>query len=259
MIDSLAFVGLLVVVMTIAGAVNGVAGFGFAVVATMALATVVDPATAVVFMISPILGVNISLVGELSGEQVRTCGRRFAPLLIAAFVGMLAGLVVLDVLPDAPLRVGLGLISLAFVASVQETVRLPTLERTREACFVESSAGMVAVGAVSGIVFGATNVGVQLVAYLKSCNLSHGLFIGVTAMVFLGLNGVRVIAAGLLGLYPDSIVFIASIGATVPAVAGVGIGKRLRDRISQRLRRTLVLFLLTVIGVRLLLGGLGIA
>ena len=45
--------GAVLVVVLVAGAVNGVAGFGFALVGTMALATVVEPATAVVFMILP--------------------------------------------------------------------------------------------------------------------------------------------------------------------------------------------------------------
>lgn len=258
MIDSLAFAGALLGVVVLAGAVNGLAGFGFAVVATMALATAVDPASAVVFMIVPILGVNLSLVGDLSVEQLRTCGRRFAPLLIAALAGMIAGMVTLDAIPDAPLRVGLGLITLAFVVSVQQAVSLPALGRAKEACYVESPAGMAGVGAVSGLLFGATNVGVQLVAYLKSCNLPHGLFVGVTAMIFLGLNSVRVGAAGALGLYPDLALFLASVVATIPAVGGVLIGKRLRHRIGERLRRRIVLSLLTIIGIRLILGGTGV-
>ena len=48
-------VGLVALVIVAAGVINGVAGFGFALIGTMALATAVDPATAVVFMIVPIL------------------------------------------------------------------------------------------------------------------------------------------------------------------------------------------------------------
>jgi len=252
-------VGVVVAVVFVAGAVNGVAGFGFALVGTMALATTVDPAVAVVFMILPILSVNLSLVGDLSADQLRTCGRRFAPLMGAGLVGTVAGLIALDVVPAGPLRVGLGVLSLAFVANAQEAVRLPGLERAKEGCFVESPAAMAAVGGVSGLLFGGTNVGVQLVAYLRSCELSHGLFVGVVALVFLGLNGVRVVAAGALGLYPNATVVAASAAASVPAAAGVAAGKRLRDRVTERQRRAAVLALLTVIGVRLVLGGLGVA
>ena len=69
----IAVVGIIVV----AGAVNGLAGFGFALVGTMALATAINPTQAVVFMIIPILAVNLSLVGELSGSELLVAlGRR---------------------------------------------------------------------------------------------------------------------------------------------------------------------------------------
>ena len=246
-------------VIVVAGAVNGLAGFGFALVGTMALATAIDPATAVVFMIAPILGVNLSLIRDLSVEELRTCGRRFAPLMLAALVGTLLGLVVLERVPQGPLKVGLGAISLAFVASAQNAVPLPGLDRAREGCFVESTPAMIGVGAVSGLLFGGTNVGVQLIAYLRSCDLSHGVFVGVVAMVFLGLNGVRIGAAGALGLYPSTAIALASAVAVLPAVAGVAVGKRLRSTVGERHRRMVVLGMLTVIGVRLVLGGLGVA
>jgi uncharacterized membrane protein YfcA len=246
-------------VLLVAGAVNGVAGFGFAIVGTMVLATVFDPATAVVFMILPILSVNLSLVRELSIPELKSCGRRFTPLLLSALVGTVAGMAVLDRLPNAPLRIGLGLISLAFVLNAQRVVPIPGLERAKEGCFVESTPAMVGVGSVSGLLFGGTNVGVQLIAYVRSCDLSHGVFVGVVALVFLGLNGIRVVAAGALGLYPDSTVFVASIIAAIPALLGVAVGKRFRDRVGERLRRAVVLTLLSIIGVRLVLGGAGIA
>ena len=244
-------------VVAVAGAVNGVAGFGFAVVGTMALATALDPAAAVVFMIVPILAVNLALVGGLSREELRSCGARFAPLLVAALVGTLVGMALLDRVPEAPLRVLLGLVSLGFVAASQRVVSLPTLSRATDRCFVETPLAMGAVGGVSGLLFGATNVGVQLVAFVRSCDLSHGLFVGVVALVFVGINGLRVAAAAALGLYPNAWLVGASVAAAVPAVAGVAVGKRLRDRVSERLRRATVLGLLTVIGLRLLLGGAG--
>lgn len=251
------FVAILAVVVIGAGAVNGVAGFGFALVGTMALATVVDPVTAVVFMIVPIMAVNLSLVRDLSTEDLRECSRRFSPLMVSALIGTLAGIVLLEHLPAEPLRVGLGLVTVAFVAVEQQRFPLPGLKTTKERCFVESPTAMIGVGGISGLLFGGTNVGVQLVAYLRSCRLPHGLFVGVVAMVFLGLNGVRVVAAGVLGLYPTSAVFLASILATVPAAVGVTIGKRARSRVTESHRRIVVLGLLLVIGTRLIVGGLG--
>ena len=253
------FVAGIAAVILVAGAVNGLAGFGFALVGTMALASVVDPATAVVFMILPVMAVNLSLARDLSADQLRTCGRRFGPLVAAALVGAVAGMAVLQRLPQAPLKLGLGLVTLAFVATAQRAVTIPGLAATRDRCFVETGPAMTGVGAVSGLLFGGTNVGVQVVAYVRSCDLSHGLFVGVVAMVFLGLNGVRVAAAGALGLYPGLDVVAASAIAAVPAVAGVAVGKRLRFRASESRRRAVVLGLQTAIGVRLLLAGAGVA
>ena len=248
----------IVLVVAGAGAVNGVAGFGFAVVGTMVLATTLDPATAVAFMIVPMFAVNVALVGDLTREELRTCGSRFAPLLVAALVGTILGMALLDRLPEAPVRVLLGVVSLGFVATAQRVVPLPALPGTTDRGFAETPLVMAVVGAVSGVLFGATNVGVQLVAYVRSFDLSHGLFVGVVALVFVGINGLRVAAAGVLGFYPDVWFALASVAAVVPAVGGVVAGKRLRARVSERLRRGVVLGLLTVIGVRLVLGGAGI-
>jgi len=252
-------IGIVVVVTLVAGAINGVAGFGFALVGTMVLASVIDPAVAVVFMIVPILSVNLSLVSDLSTAQLRSCGTRFWPLLVSALVGTVAGMLLLDVIPAGPLKIGLGAITLAFVVTSQRVVELPGIEGAKDRCFVESPLAMAGVGGVSGLLFGGTNVGVQLVAYLRSCKLSHGLFVGVVAMTFLGLNAIRVGAAGLLGLYPSTTVAALSVAAGVPAVAGVAVGKRLRESVSEQQQRSVVLSLLTVVGVRLLLGGFGIA
>jgi uncharacterized membrane protein YfcA len=248
----------LVAAVLVAGTVNGVTGFGFALVGTMVLATVVDPSTAVVFMIVPILAVNLTLVRELSAPELRTCGRRFAPLVGAALLGTVVGMVVLDSLPVGPLRVGLGAVTLAFVATTQAVVPVPGLAGTRDRCFVETPTAMAGVGGLSGLLFGGTNVGVQLIAYLRSCDLSHGLFVGVVAMVFLGLNGVRVGLAGALGLYPGVGLFAVSVAGAVPAVAGVAVGRRIRDRVAEQTRRWVVLGLLSVVGLRLVLGGLGV-
>ncbi|MDZ7730499.1 MAG: hypothetical protein U5K37_05700 [Natrialbaceae archaeon] len=62
----LGLVAMLGLAIFVAGALNGVAGFGFALVGTTVLATVLDPATAVVFMILPIVAVNLTLIREVS-------------------------------------------------------------------------------------------------------------------------------------------------------------------------------------------------
>lgn len=251
-------VAVVTVVIFVAGATNGLAGFGFAVVGTMALATMINPATAVVFMIIPILAVNLSLVRDLSREELRTCSRRFGPLIGAALVGTVVGMAVLSSIPSGPLRVGLGLVTLGFVATAQRRIPLPEWPSGGTDTFGQTRVGMLGVGGISGLLFGGTNVGVQLIAYLRSFDLSHGLFVGVVALVFLGLNGIRVAVAGLFGLYPSDIILFASVVAAIPAVLGVTVGKRLRVTVSEHSRRLVVLGLLTIVGFRLVGGGVGL-
>lgn len=242
----------------LAGALTGVAGFGFALLGTMAIATALDPGGAVVFMIVPILAVNLSLLRELRVDDLRTCGRRFLPLIGTALVGTVAGIALLDRLPANVLRTALGLLTLGFVASAQRAVPIPWLAGATRRCYVESAPAMVGLGGVGGLVFGATNVGVQFVAYLKGRDLEHGLFVGVVALVFVGLNGVRVGAAGLLGLYPDPDFLVASVGVATLGVVGVAVGRRARGRIPAWLRGATVLGLLALIGLRLLAAGIGL-
>ena len=246
------------VVLLVAGTVTGVAGFGFALVGTMALATVVDPSTAVVLMIVPILATNVSLLGELDAADVRSCGRRFGPYVLATLLGTVAGMAALESIPADPLTVVLGLVTLAYVGTAQRAMSVPGLAGLQARCFVERTGVMVGLGAVSGLVFGATNVGVQVVAYVRSRGLDPGLFVGVLALVFVGVNAVRVGLGAVLGLYPSVGVFALSVGLAVPAIAGVLVGRRVRPRIGERSRRRGVLGLLAIVGVRLVLGGFGI-
>ena len=118
---------------------------------------------------------------------------------------------------------------------------------------------MVGLGTVSGIVFGATNVGVQVVAYVRSRDLEAGLFVGVLALVFVGINAVRVGTAAVFGLYPSLAIGMLSVALAIPALAGVLAGRRVRPHLSARPQRQGVLALLALIGGRLVLGGFGIA
>ncbi|MCX2818370.1 sulfite exporter TauE/SafE family protein [Haladaptatus sp. F3-133] len=244
-------VALTVGVVLAAGAITGVAGFGFALAGTAALAGPLGPRTAVAFMILPILAANLSLVRELDREALDACTRRFAPFVASALVGTIVGMAVLDAVPERPLAGALGVLTLGFVAVRQDAVDVPLLESAEERCFVETGPAMVGVGGVSGVVFGATNVGVQMVAYIRSCGLRGKTFAGVVGLVFLGMNASRVVVAGVIDLYPEG-VLVLSVAAMVPAAVGVGVGKRIRPRVGERWRARIVLGLLVAVGVRLL-------
>jgi hypothetical protein len=240
------------------GLVTGATGFGFAIVATASLASLFEPQTAVVVVIIPILAANFSLVRELDRRALASCVSRFWSFVAGAVLGTVAGMVALSAIPAGPLVLALGLFTLLYVAVAQPWVELPGEAWVDEFCLVETHSRKGFLGAVAGAVFGASNVGVQVVAYLESLDLDHRTFVGVVAMIFLGVGLVRVVAAWLLGLYGSSALVSVSVAAAVPGLVGVAAGKHLRDRIDPRTRDAVVYLLLAVIGAKLAADGAGV-
>ncbi|MFB6219601.1 MAG: sulfite exporter TauE/SafE family protein [Halobacteriaceae archaeon] len=231
------------------GFVKGVTGFGYAIASTAILATVLDPATAVVVMILPMLAANVSLLSELDREDVPDCVRRFWPYLGAAVVGTLLGMALLDAIPKPALALGLGTFTGLYVLLTQPYRTLPGEAWLRDRCFRTGTPAKAALGLVSGVVFGASNIGVQVVAYLDSLSLDRQTFVGVLSMILVGVGSVRVAAAWSLGLYDARGVLALS------GLAGVVAGGRLRRFVPEAYQTAGTLALLAVIAARLTYAG----
>ncbi|MDX1744671.1 MAG: sulfite exporter TauE/SafE family protein, partial [Halobacteriales archaeon] len=239
------------------GLVVGIAGFGYALVATSALAAVLDPRDAVVLMIIPLLAANVSLTRELDRSGIRSCVGRFWPYILAAVLGTLVGMAVLRQVPTAVLAFGLGIFTLAYVVLSQPWVPVPGMDDLTAWCVRDRTEVKVGLGLVSGFIFGASNVGVQIVAYLDSLSLDRSTFVGVLAMILVGVSGMRVLAAFALGLYGSSGLVFLSMAAAVPGLLGVGLGRRIRSQIPVGYQTVGVYLLLTIIGLRLASNGAG--
>jgi uncharacterized membrane protein YfcA len=237
------------------GLVTGVTGFGYAIVATATLASLLDPRTAIVVVIVPILAANVSLVFELDRAGFTACARRFWAYVAAGAVGTVLGMAALAQVQTAPLTVALGVFTLGYVAATQPWFALPGTSRVDEFCVVETHARKGLLGFLSGIVFGASNVGVQVVAYLRTLSLDRSTFVGVVAMVFLGIGIVRVGAAWVFGLYASPAVLALSVAAALPGLVGVALGRRLRSAVPRRVQELVVYLLLAVIGGTLVWNG----
>lgn len=259
-VGGLALVTILLVfgVVAVGGLVKGLVGFGYAIASTAVLATLLSPTVAVTVMIVPTMAANLALLRELDREELSTCARRFAPFVLAAGLGTLVGMVFLEQVPARPLAIGLGVFTLVYVVLKQDRVTVPGETWLRDRCLVRGRAAAVGVGLVSGLVFGGSNVGVQVVAYLDALDLDRSTFVGVLSMVLVGLSVVRVGAAAGLGLYEGGGLLAVSLVAAVPGLVGVAVGERLRKRLSATVVETAVLVLLAVIAARLLSKGLGV-
>ena len=251
-----ATVATVLAVLFVGGVVMGIAGFGYALVGTATLAALLDPATAVVVMILPMLATNVQLLTELDRESLSTCFARFRPYLAAAIVGTLLGMVLLDRIPSDVLALGLGVLTLGYVGLTQPYVTVPGRAAATDYCFRPTGPAKAALGFASGVVFGASNVAVQTVAYLDSLELDRSTFVGVLAMVLVGISVVRVAAAWLLGLYDAPGALSLSLLGIVPGLVGVAAGQRVRSSVPERARTAGTLLLLGVIGVRLTAKGL---
>ena len=256
MVETTMLAILVVGIVVLGGFIKGLAGFGYALVGTAILATIMEPTRAVVVMILPMLAADVSLVNELDGETLRSCIVRFWPYLVMALVGTAIGMVLLETIPARPLRLALGGLTLGYVVLRQPWWTIPGLGWFRGRCFRPSRSAQAALGMISGFVFGGTNVGVQMVAYLEYLQLSRSTFVGVLAMIMVGISTLRVGIAGVLGLYGTGSVLLLSLLAVVPGLLGVFVGSRLRHRTPERTMVPIVMILLAVVGLRLLVGGL---
>jgi uncharacterized membrane protein YfcA len=248
---------LIFAIVCLGGVVKGTAGFGYDVTGTAALAVLIDPVSASLIMIIPMIAANLLLVGELDRSDVRPCAARFWLFLTAAVVGTALGVFALDVLPLPALTFGIGVITLGYVASRQNAVEVPGLSSPYLADTASGKPASAAIGFTSGIVYGATNIAVQIVAYLDSLELDRLTFIGVLAVIVIGISGVRLILAWGLGLYGSNELVAVSAVSAVPGLVGVGAGAVLRRRLTEMSLHLGVLILLSVIGVRLVLSGAG--
>lgn len=239
------------------GVVKGTAGFGYAIASTAVLAAVLEPRQAVVIMILPMLVANVTLLRELDRDDVRTCVRRFWPYVLAALVGTALGMALLSRVPRSALTLGLGVFTLAYVVISQDAVRVPGAASVASRCFQSGLFAKAALGLFSGVVFGASNVAVQMVAYLDSLSLDRSTFVGVLAMILVGVSSVRVALAWTGGLYGSGSLLVVSTLAVGPGLVGVTAGQRLRRFVPDRAETLGALLLLAVIGTKLTVDGLG--
>jgi len=254
---SVTFLALVVFTVFVGGTVRGVAGFGYEIAGTAVLAAFLDPAEAVAVMIVPMLVASLSLVRELDTAELKPCVARFWLYLIAAVIGTVLGMVALGAFSVAPLKFGIGVVTLGYVASKQGVFAVPGTDRLRKVCFTERTATKASLGFVSGFLFGATNVSVQVVEYLDSLELDRSTFVGVLSMILVGLSGARVGFAWILNLYGSLGLFAVSVVAALPGIVGILLGSEIRRRLPNRLCDVTGAFLLAVVGVWLVVGGFG--
>ncbi|MCB1803860.1 MAG: sulfite exporter TauE/SafE family protein, partial [Candidatus Competibacteraceae bacterium] len=110
-------------------------------------------------------------------------------------------------------------------------------------------------GLASGFVGGLTGLyGTIILSYLIALRLDKDTFVGTISLLY--LVGIIVLSATLAGHRLLTVTeLIGTVLVLLPTFAGMLLGRRLRQRISQPLFRQLLLLLLTVIGSSLIWRG----
>src|SRR5699024_7454067 len=147
--------------------------------------------------------------------------------IVAGAVGTIIGMAILQWVPTALLTLALGVFTLGYVAFTQDTVPVPGKGHVTSNYFEQHPNAQLGIGFGSGLIFGSSNVGVSMVAYLDSLDLGRSIFVGMLALIFLGISSIRVGAAWVLDLYGSGAIVWLSVGVALVGLVGVESGQRI--------------------------------
>ena len=205
-----------------AGLVKGVLGLGMPVVAMALLGLMMPPAEAASLMVVPTIVTNIWQL--YAGPRFGAVARRFATMMVAICVGMPLGIGLL-LTGGAHATVALGAVLVAYGAIGLIAPHFAIPNRAERWC-------SPLVGLVTGAVTGATGVGaIPLAPYLSSLDLDKEEMIQALGLAF--TVSMLALAVGLaLEARFHPAVAGGSLLALLPALAGMALGQRIRERMS---------------------------
>jgi uncharacterized membrane protein YfcA len=206
----------------VAGFVKGVIGLGLPTIAVGILGVVMAPAQAAALLVIPNLVTN---GWQLSGPRLKAIALRLWPMLAGTCLGTWAGAGLLEKAKDgsATLWLGIALVLYALVGLKAAKLRVPAAH--------ESWLGPV-VGVLTGISTAATGVFVlPAVPYLQALGFEKEELVQALGLSF--IVSTVALAFGLVGAGAlDWTVAGGSLLALLPALAGMGAGQAIRQRIS---------------------------
>ncbi len=226
-----------------AGVVKGVTGIGIPMVSIALLSLVMSVPQAVALLPVPILAANTWQA--FRGGRFRSSLQRFRLLIIALAVGMVIGAILLKHVDDRVLQAIIGVAVMVFSITSLST---PTLQVPSG---LERPLGTAA-GAVGGVLGGMSSLfGPPILMFLVSLKLPKDEFVAVVGAIYL-LGGVFLLVAlaGVRVLGVQELLLSAL--AAPPLLAGMALGQRLRERISQEAFRKGLLITVMLIGASLL-------
>jgi uncharacterized membrane protein YfcA len=175
---------------------------------------------------------------------------RFWPMLLATVPGLVLGLWVLSGIDGTIAKAVLGSVLFLWCgfSFLKPDLRLPSRLETPLAPLS---------GVCTGFLNGLTGSQVMpAVPFLMSLHLGRNAFIQAANCSFTMSSLIMMVGLGYLGLFNNSDVIISSLGVFC-VVVGVRFGTAIRERLSEKAFRTLVLIILTMMSISLLMSSIG--
>lgn len=227
------------------GFVNGLAGFGAALVAMPLVAGRMDMATAVPSCTLIVLALNTQMGWS---RRKHMAWDRVSPMLLGAVPGAALGVALLRSLPETALKTGMAGFIMAYAAWGLCRDAAPCGRLSR---WWGGVAGLLA--ALFGAAFGFN--GPPLVAYVSLAGWDKETAKAALRAGFVGTGAVMAAVQAAAGLYTGRAV-LAALAATPAVLLGGHLGDRVSARLGERGYRKLVYVLLLAMGASILWGAL---
>ncbi|MBN2054194.1 sulfite exporter TauE/SafE family protein [bacterium] len=230
----------------LAGTVQGLAGFGFALVGVPLLVLVLPPTT-----VMPVLLIHaIFMNGCIAWEaRMHLRFRRIAPLLVAGVIGLPFGGLTLHFVSAALLKSIIGCLVILFATAQLSGFRRPV---------ANEKAALWPVGFISGLLNGSTTMGgPPIILFLSNQGVEKHVFRANLVFYFMVLNIGTLPVFYLSGLISTSTLAL-SLRTAPGTIIGALLGILLSKYAPERLFRTAVLLIVLGAGILALLAGAGV-
>ena len=236
-VETLAFIGLAFLV---AGVVKGLIGLGMPATSLGLMMLAIDLKQAIVILLVPLFVSNVWQ--GLAGRHLGAAVRRLWPLFIAGAMAIWFAVGIMIHANTAILTVVLGAILITYSAYSLATPQIKPPGRW------EPLLSPVA-GALTGMIGGLTgSMAVPAVLYMQALGMERAQLIQAMGIWFTLATVSLSVALGGRGALPAELAMVSA-GAVIPAIAGMEIGRRLRERLAEELFRKVFFGVLLMLGV----------
>ena len=231
----------------VAGLVKGMVGVGLPTIALGLLTTVFGITQAIAILLVPAIVTNVAQA--LAGNATRRIARRFWPMLLPACIGIWFGTSVL-----AGTTSNMPAAMLGFLIALHATISLlaPDIPSpARHERWLSPFIGL-ANGTITGFTGSSVIPGLM---YMQALGLRKEELVQAMGMLF-GLSSLMLFFAFARYELVDRQTALISLGALLPALAGLAAGSAIRQRISEERFRHWLLLALLLLGLNVMLRAL---